>query len=145
MAHGPNLNLLGLREPEIYGAQTLSEIDDTLRVRGQQLGLSLAFIQSNHEGVLVDRLQAALNDETEGVLINPAGLTHTSVVLRDTVLVLRARSIPVVEVHLSAPEARESFRHFSYLADVVSGRISGLGSLGYELGLNALSQLLTAT
>ena len=107
--HGPNLNLLGTREPEIYGHTTLSEIDEELSRMGQAHGLRMDAKQSNHEGVLVDRIHAALDDGTAAILINPGGLTHTSVVLRDAIAAVR-RQIWVVEVHLSLPEAREKFQ-----------------------------------
>lgn len=142
--HGPNLNLLGRREPHIYGTAGLDAVDAATRARAEQWGWTYESLQSNHEGVLIDRLQACLDDGTAGVLLNPAGLTHTSVSLRDTVAAVIDK-VPVVEVHLSIPEAREPFRHQSYVAGVVSARVSGLGAESYLVGLEALRCLLTRT
>lgn len=142
--HGPNLNLLGHREPSIYGRTTLSEIDSELGQQAQRLGLTVECLQSNHEGVLVDRLHAALGDGTQAVLLNPGGLTHTSVVLRDAVAAV-APKIPVIEVHLSIPEAREPFRHLSLVAGVVSGRISGFGARSYTIALEAAARLIQSS
>jgi 3-dehydroquinate dehydratase-2 len=139
--NGPNLNLLGRREPDIYGATTLDEIEADLRERAASRGLRVACMQSNHEGALIDRLQGALDDGTRAVLLNPGGLTHTSVALRDAVAVVAA-AVPVIEVHLSVPEAREPFRHVSLIAGVVSGRISGFGPLSYPLALEAALRLV---
>ena len=133
--HGPNLNLLGLREPEIYGGVTLLEIDAQLGDLAAELGVSLSFFQSNQEGELVDRIHDAMGD-VDGILINPAGLTHTSVVLRDALL---ATAIRFVEVHLSNIHARELFRRESLLADAAVGVICGFGSSSYLLGLRALA------
>lgn len=132
--HGPNLNMLGKREPEKYGSVTLPEIEARLSRIAEEAGVSLDFLQSNHEGVLIDRLHAAFG-QVAGVLINPGGLTHTSVALRDALLCL---SVPFVEVHLSNVYAREPFRHHSYLSDVAVGVISGFGAQSYELGLLGL-------
>jgi len=134
VVHGPNLNLLGTREPEIYGRVTLAEIDAGLAERARELDCEVESFQSNHEGALIDHLQACRTRAT-GILINPAGLTHTSVALRDALV---ATGRPVVEVHLSNVFARESFRHRSYVSGVALGVISGLGPLGYTLGLEAL-------
>lgn len=139
--HGPNLNLLGRREPHIYGQTGLDAVDRAVRARAESWGWSHESFQSNHEGALIDRLQACLDDGTAGVLLNPGGLTHTSVSLRDTVAAV-VDHLPVIEVHLSIPEAREPFRHTSYVAGVVSGRISGLGPDSYLVGLEALRCLL---
>jgi 3-dehydroquinate dehydratase-2 len=132
--HGPNLNLLGEREPAVYGSTTLAEIDARLARRARALGAQAESFQSNHEGALIDRLQRARR-EVAGAIVNPGGLTHTSVALRDAVAGL---SLPVIEVHLSNVHQREPFRRHSYLADVVVARISGLGARGYELALEAL-------
>jgi len=132
--HGPNLNLLGEREPAVYGTTTLAEIDARLARRARQLGAELETFQSNHEGALIDRLQRARR-EHDGAIVNPGGLTHTSIALRDAVGGLE---LPVIEVHLSNVHQREPFRRHSYLADVVVGQVSGLGPRGYELALESL-------
>lgn len=139
--HGPNLNLLGRREPEVYGVTTLAQIDAELVARGAALGWRVECFQSNHEGALVDRLQAALDDETAGVLLNPAAYTHTSVAIRDAVAAL-GPAIPVVEVHLSHPDAREPFRHQSFVAGVVRARVSGFGAASYRVALEGLRSLI---
>jgi 3-dehydroquinate dehydratase-2 len=138
--HGPNLNLLGVREPEVYGATTLAEIDAGLIAQAKQAGCELSSFQSNHEGELIDRIQAARED-ADGLLINPGGLTHTSVALRDA---LAAVGLPVVEVHLSNVFARESFRHHSYISGVAVGVICGFGPASYRLALEALLERLQA-
>ncbi len=132
--HGPNLNLLGTREPEIYGATTLAEIDAELASLAKQAGCELDAFQSNHEGLLIDRIQEARSN-ADGVLINPAGLTHSSVSLRDALI---ASELPVVEVHLSNVFAREAFRHHSYVSGIAVGVVSGFGPRSYRLGLDAL-------
>ncbi|WP_428425744.1 type II 3-dehydroquinate dehydratase [Methylibium sp.] len=137
--HGPNLNLLGSREPAVYGATTLAEIDAALLRRAAEVGFGLESFQSNHEGALVDRVQAARNDGTRFILVNPAAFTHTSVALRDA---LAAVAIPFVEVHLSNVHRRETFRHHSYFSELAEGVIVGLGASGYRLALEfALEQL----
>lgn len=130
--HGPNLNLLGVREPQIYGRTTLSDIHARLEARAQAAGARLESFQSNHEGELVDRIQAAMEEGVDFILINPGAYTHTSVALRDA---LAAVSIPFIEVHLSNIHAREPFRHRSYLSDRAVGVICGLGAYGYEAAL----------
>lgn len=132
--HGPNLNLLGEREPGIYGRHSLDEINAALRAQGSQAGAQLQFFQSNHEGALIDRIQSA-PDEADGILINPGGFTHTSVALRDALL---AAALPVVEVHLSNVFAREEFRRRSLISDIAAGVVCGFGAQSYRLGLEAL-------
>ena len=132
--HGPNLNLLGEREPEIYGRTTLAEIDARLRELGAKRNVVVESFQSNHEGALLDRIQAARRTH-QAIIINPGGLTHTSVALRDALV---ASDLPVVEVHLSNIHAREDFRQRSLVAGIALGQISGLGAKGYELALEAL-------
>ncbi len=130
--HGPNLNLLGTREPAVYGSATLPDIDRELTQIAKEAGCSLHALQSNHEGVLIDRVHAARNDGTDFIVINPGGLTHTSVALRDA---FGAVAIPFVEVHLSNIHRREPFRHHSYFSDLAEGVICGLGAQGYCLAL----------
>ena len=131
--HGPNLNLLGKREPQIYGSTSLAEIDARLQALATELGCSLDFLQSNHEGVLVDSIQDL--GSTDGVLINPGAFGHTSIALRDAFL---GTGVPFVEVHVSNVHARESFRRRSRLADLAVGCIAGFGPASYELGLRGL-------
>lgn len=136
--HGPNLNMLGTREPDIYGHQTLEEINRALKAQADRRGLHIETFQSNHEGDIVDQIQQA-QDSFQGVIINPAAYTHTSIAIRDALSLL---NIPVVEVHLSNIYKRESFRRTSMMSAVVTAQISGFGSHGYLLALEGLAQVL---
>ena len=133
--HGPNLNLLGTREPRIYGRETLALINRRLITQGKAAGATVTCFQSNHEGELIDRVQLAKKQQVTAIIINPAGFTHTSVALRDA---LAGVAIPFVEVHLSNIHAREPFRSHSYFSDLAAGTICGLGSQGYELALQSI-------
>lgn len=139
--HGPNLNLLGTREPEVYGRTTLAEIDAGLAARAAEAGHALESLQSNAEHVLVDRVQAARSDGTALVLINPAAFTHTSVALRDA---LAAVAIPFIEIHLSNPHAREPFRRHSYFSDQALGVVCGFGADSYRYALEAAIKRLAS-
>ncbi|TDP71290.1 type II 3-dehydroquinate dehydratase [Roseateles toxinivorans] len=140
--HGPNLNLLGIREPGVYGAATLEQINAELTKIAEDAGAKLDCFQSNHEGALIDRVQAARADGTAFIIINPAGYTHTSVALRDA---LAAVALPFVEVHLSNIHKREAFRHHSFFSELAVGVICGLGPAGYRLALDyALAHSLTS-
>jgi len=133
--HGPNLNLLGQREPDVYGQQTLADINDSLSLLAVELEAEVETFQSNHEGDLIDKIHSASNDGFTGIIINPGGLTHTSVALRDAI---SSVALPVIEAHLSNIHARESFRHHSYVAGVVVGQVSGFGAMSYQLALRGL-------
>jgi 3-dehydroquinate dehydratase-2 len=132
LLNGPNLNLLGSREPEVYGATTLAEIEQAAIAQAQAAGAELACLQSNHEGDLIDRIQAAKAEGVEAIVINPGGLTHTSVALRDA---LAGVAIPFMEVHISNIYKRESFRHHSYLSELAAGVVCGLGPDGYRISI----------
>ena len=136
--NGPNLNLLGTREPEIYGSDTLDDIAGRLEDRARELGCRVDVRQSNHEGHLVDWLHEANADGAKAVILNAGAYTHTSIALHDAIKAIR---VPVIEVHLSNPHAREAFRHRSYVALAARGTIAGLGPLGYELALDAAARL----
>jgi 3-dehydroquinate dehydratase-2 len=136
--HGPNLNLIGQREPDVYGSMTLAEIDEQLAAVAAELGLDIECRQSNQEGILVDALQEA-RTSADGVVFNPGGYTHTSVALRDAIAAIE---IPVIEVHLSNIAAREEFRHTSVVSAVCRGTITGFGWRSYALGLRALRDIL---
>lgn len=140
LLHGPNLNLLGTREPEIYGAMTLDGINEKMITLGKELGTEIKCLQSNHEGVLIDALHDA-RTWASGVVFNPGGYTHTSVALRDAI---SAIVIPVIEVHLSNVYAREEFRHTSFVSAVCKGKVSGFGWRSYELGLRGLIDIMKA-
>ena len=140
--HGPNLNLLGLREPQLYGKVTLDEIDADMAEFAAVAGIKLASLQSNHEGVLIDRIQAARDDGTRCILINPGAYTHTSIALRDA---LAAVALPFIEVHLSNPHAREPFRQHSYFSSLALGVVSGFGADSYSYALEAAIKRLAAS
>ena len=135
--HGPNLNLLGQREPEIYGTETLAQIDERIEARARAHGATVTICQTNHEGEIIDSIQQAATgeDRCDAIIINPGGFTHTSVAIRDA---LQAVALPAIEVHLSNIYAREPFRHRSLLAPVCRGQITGLGSVGYLLAVEAV-------
>lgn len=138
VVHGPNLNMLGKREPDHYGSRTLDDINQSLSTKAGELGLQISTFQSNHEGEIVDAIQKAVG-RIHGLIINPAAYTHTSVAIRDAALLLDA---PIIEVHLSNIHKRESFRHRSFIADIAAAQISGLGASGYLFALEALAQLI---
>ena len=139
LLNGPNLNLLGTREPGVYGTQTLAQIEAGLSGEAQQLGHVLDCFQGNHEGLLIERIHQARQDGVAFILFNPGGFTHTSVALRDALLGV---AIPFIEIHLSNVHARETFRHKSYFSDIAAGVILGLGPLGYRLALLAAHERL---
>lgn len=139
--NGPNLNMLGKREPAIYGSTTLADVEALCRDAGASMGLDVTCRQSNHEGELIDWCQDA-RETMGGIIINPGGLTHSSVALRDA---LTASEVPVIEVHISNIHAREAFRHHSYVSAVAVGTICGLGVMGYQLALEAMADILKGT
>jgi len=136
--HGPNLNMLGRREPEQYGADTLADIDAAIKKAGRQYGLTVECFQSNSESAIVDKIQSLVDGDVSGLIINPAAYTHTSVAIRDALLLL---DMPIAEVHLSNIYDRESFRQESLVADVVTGQIAGFGKTGYLMALMAMAEL----
>jgi len=136
--NGPNLNLLGVREPQTYGRETLADIEEACLERAEQVGLTIEFRQSNHEGQLIDWIQEA-RETADGIVINAGALTHTSIAIHDALI---AAELPVIEVHLSNIYRRESFRHHSFVSPVAKGVIAGLGPHGYELALEAMARLL---
>ena len=139
LLNGPNLNLLGSREPQVYGSMTLAEIEAGLAAEAQRLGHELACYQKNQEGLLIERIHQARQEGVEFILFNPGGFTHTSIALRDALLGV---AIPFIEIHLSNVHAREAFRHHSYFSDIAAGVILGLGPLGYRLALQAAHERL---
>ncbi len=139
LLNGPNLNLLGMREPEVYGNSTLADIENLANLQVAAAGGQIACFQSNHEGALIDRIHAAKKEGVEAIVINPGGLTHTSIALRDA---LAGVAIPFIEVHISNIHQREAFRHLSYLSDIARGVICGLGIDGYQAAIDfALKKL----
>ncbi|MCD6585188.1 MAG: type II 3-dehydroquinate dehydratase [Desulfobacteraceae bacterium] len=136
--HGPNLNMLGTREPEKYGTSTLDEVNANMEAHGNKIGFEVQTFQSNHEGNIVEKIQQA-REVFDALIINPAAYTHTSIAIRDAILLL---DIPVVEIHLSNIYKRESFRHKSLLCDVVTGQIAGFGMYGYLMALDAIVNIL---
>jgi 3-dehydroquinate dehydratase-2 len=138
--HGPNLNLLGKREPAVYGPTTLDQINAALIRKGRELNMTVETFQSNHEGALVDRIQSAMGG-CNGMIINPAAYTHTSVAIRDALLALE---VPIIEIHLSNIYKRENFRHHSLIRDIAAGQIAGFGAYGYTLALLAMADMLEA-
>lgn len=139
IVHGPNLNMLGKREPEIYGSTTLDEINAGLKALGEELGLETESFQSNYEGAIVEKIQSAMG-LCSGLIINPAAYTHTSIAIRDAVLLLNC---PVIEIHLSNIYKREAFRHKSMIADIATAQISGFGVQGYYLALEGLAEMIS--
>lgn len=133
LLNGPNLNLLGTREPDVYGRDTLADVENAARAQAEQAGATVACFQSNHEGALIDRIHAARGEGVDMIVINPGGLTHTSVALRDA---LSGVAIPFIEVHISNVHQREAFRHHSFLSAVAQGTICGLGIDGYRLAID---------
>ncbi|HZV92818.1 MAG TPA: type II 3-dehydroquinate dehydratase [Caldimonas sp.] len=139
LLNGPNLNLLGTREPATYGTTTLADVEASFAKEAAALGLEAAAFQSNHEGQLIDRIHAARGEGVRFIVINPGAFTHTSVALRDA---LAGVAIPFIEIHISNVHAREGFRHHSYLSDIAAGVVVGLGTLGYRLALQAAAEKL---
>ncbi|EDM23980.1 type II 3-dehydroquinate dehydratase [Caminibacter mediatlanticus TB-2] len=137
--HGPNLNMLGIREVNIYGPMKLEDINKNMEVVAKQNGFEIEFYQSNHEGDIVDAIQESINEKVDGIIINPAAFTHTSIAIRDAI---KAVNLPTVEVHLSNIAAREDFRKKSLISDIVAGTITGFGPFSYHLGLLAMMQIL---
>ncbi|HJU28141.1 MAG TPA: type II 3-dehydroquinate dehydratase [Candidatus Binataceae bacterium] len=138
--HGPNLNLLGTREPEVYGRTTLADVDRQLAELGRELGTEVVSFQSNSEGAIVDRIQQA-RGQIDVLIINPAAYTHTSIAIRDAIAAI---AVPTIEIHLSNVHRREPFRHHSTIADIVEGRIMGFGAEGYLLALRAAARMIAA-
>jgi 3-dehydroquinate dehydratase-2 len=137
--HGPNLNLLGIREVNLYGPMKLEDINKNMEAFAKQNGFEIEFYQSNHEGDIVDAIQESLNENVDGIIINPAALTHYSVAIRDAI---KAVNLPTIEIHMTNTQAREEFRQKSLISDIVAGTISGFGPFSYHLGLIAMIQIL---
>ena len=137
--HGPNLNMLGIREPDLYGKMTLAEIDAKMKQIGEDIGLTVETFQSNHEGEIVDKIQKAV-ENCNGLIINPAAYTHTSIAIRDALLLL---DVTIIEVHLSNVYKRESFRHKSMISDIVTAKMAGFGANGYFLAIKAMELLIS--
>jgi len=137
--HGPNLNMLGIREVNLYGPMKLEDINKNMEVFAKQNGFDVEFYQSNHEGDIVDAIQESLNENIDGIIINPAALTHYSVAVRDAI---KAVNLPTIEIHMTNTAAREEFRHKSLISDIVAGTITGFGPFSYHLGLIAMIQIL---
>jgi 3-dehydroquinate dehydratase II len=137
--HGPNLNMIGKREPAIYGAATLEQINQALVLKAGDLEINIEAFQSNHEGEIVEKIHSLFENGTHGIIINPGAFTHTSVAIRDALLLL---SVPIIEIHLSNIYKREAFRHKSMLSDIVTGQIAGLGHYGYQLALSAIAKMI---
>lgn len=135
LLNGPNLNRLGKREPEVYGSETLQDLESRIITKGKELGVSVVAFQSNHEGELIDRIHLAADEEMDGIIFNPGAFTHYSYAIRDAVAAI---PVPVIEVHISNIHSREPFREHSVIAPVAAGQIAGLGFIGYELALQAL-------
>lgn len=142
VVHGPNLNMLGRRQPDIYGTETLNDINQRLVAEAQRVGITLACFQSNHEGELIDAIQQASANGVQFIIINPGAYTHTSIAIRDALLGV---ALPFIEVHLSNVHAREAFRQHSYFSDIAQGVICGLGSFGYDCALAAAVNTLVTT
>ncbi|KAF2157183.1 3-dehydroquinate dehydratase [Myriangium duriaei CBS 260.36] len=142
LINGPNLNLLGTREPDIYGKETLQDVEEAARSHGKSLGLTVSSFQSNHEGAIIDRIHAARTEKTSFIVINPGAFTHTSVAIRDA---LSGVAIPFVEVHISNVHAREEFRHKSFLSDKAVAVICGLGTYGYTAAIEFASRYISKT
>ncbi|UWQ97980.1 type II 3-dehydroquinate dehydratase [Rhodobacteraceae bacterium S2214] len=139
--NGPNLNLLGTRQPEVYGSTTLADIEDTCTAKATQMNVAVSFLQSNHEGVLIDAIHAARGVH-DGIILNAGAYTHTSIAIMDAI---KSVSLPVVELHLSNIHQREEFRHLSYISKVAVGQICGFGAAGYPLAMDALAGYLGTT
>ena len=137
--HGPNLNMLGIREVNLYGPMKLEDINKNMEAFAKQNGFEIEFYQSNHEGDIVDAIQESLNENIDGIIINPAALTHYSVAIRDAI---KAINLPTIEIHMTNTQAREEFRQKSLISDIVAGTISGFGPFSYHLGLIAMIQIL---